>query len=116
MDGLEGAAHGQGLAQFFQRQVGFAGHEFPQPVLVALAQHGLAAAVAVAGTQIAGVTTLLEELLDQTERDLEAVGDLLAGALLLIIGGQDAFPQVQGDGFSHDRTLAQPLKNGYSII
>jgi hypothetical protein len=60
MDGLESAAHGQGLAQFFKGQVGFAGQQIAQSLLVAQDQGGSATGVTVAGPQVAGVAALLE--------------------------------------------------------
>jgi hypothetical protein len=64
MDGLEGAAHGQGLTQFFQGQVGFAGQQITQSLLVAQDQSRPAAGVAVARPQVAGMAALLEKFLD----------------------------------------------------
>ena len=67
MDGLKSAAHGQGLAHFLQRQVGFAGQHLPQLLLVALNQFGLWPGEAMAGAQVACATALLEEFLDHAQ-------------------------------------------------
>jgi hypothetical protein len=91
MDGLEGALRRQSLAHFFQCQVGFAGQQLPQLLLVALNQFWLGAGETVTGPQVAGVAALLEKFLDQTKGYPEAPGHLLPRALLLIIGSQDAF-------------------------
>ena len=116
MDGLKSAAHGQGLAHFLQRQVGFAGQHLPQLLLVALNQLGLGAGEAMAGAQVAHATTLLKEFFNQTEGNAEAPGDLLTVAFLPVISSQDALAQVQGDRFSHKQTIAKPPNNGYSFI
>ena len=116
MDGLKSAADSQGLAHLLQSQVGFAGQHLPQLLLVALNQFGLWAGEAMAGAQIAGATTLLQELFNQTEGNTEAAGDFLAGPLLLIVSRQDALAQVQGDRFSHGQTLTRTPNNGYSFI
>jgi hypothetical protein len=116
MDGLESAAHGQGLAQFLQGQIGFAGQQFPQLLLVALDQRRLAAGVTVAGPDVAGMTALLQEFLDQAKGNPEAPGDFLAGAFFLVASGQDAFAPIQGNSLSQAQTIAPPQTNGYSFI
>ncbi len=42
---------------------------------------------------------LAEELLDEAEGDAESVGDLLAGGVVFVAGGQDAGAQIQREGF-----------------
>ena len=115
MDGLEGAAHGQGLAHFLQGQVRFAGQKGSKSLLVPLNQSGFAPGVTVAGPQVAGAAALLKELLDQAQGNPEAAGDFLAGAFLLVVSGQDPFAQVQGD-CSHQPRLTSQVINGYSFI
>jgi hypothetical protein len=101
LDGLEGAAHRQGLAQFCQGQVGFAGRQIPQSLLVAQAQGRSAAGITVTGPQVAGVAALLEKFFNQAQGNPEAAGDFLASAFLSVVGGYNPFPQIQRDRFSH---------------
>ena len=42
---------------------------------------------------------LAEKLLDEGKGDAEPVGDLLAGGVALVAGGQDAGAQIEGEGF-----------------
>jgi hypothetical protein len=61
------------------------------------------------------VATLLEELLDHAQRNPETPGYLLAGALVGVVGGQNPFPQIQGNGF-HAPSLPHPKQYGYSFV
>ena len=42
---------------------------------------------------------LPEELLDEGQGDAESVGDVLAGGVVFVAGGQDAGAQIEGEGF-----------------
>jgi hypothetical protein len=44
---------------------------------------------------VAGAPTLLQELLDHAEGNPETVGNLRTSSLLVIIGSQDSFSQIQ---------------------
>ncbi len=76
---------------------------------------GLAAGAVMLGAEVAEATALLEELLDQTQRNPETAGHHFAGTLVVVVGGQYPFPQIQGDGF-HAPSLPYPGQNGYSFI
>ena len=43
--------------------------------------------------------SLSEELLDEAEGDAEPLGDVLAGGVVFVAGGQDAGAQIEGEGF-----------------
>jgi hypothetical protein len=45
----------------------------------------------------AGLTTLLEELLDHAEGDAESLGDLFTRAFAFVIRANDAFTQIKGE-------------------
>ena len=46
-------------------------------------------------TDVAGPASLLEKLLDHPDGDPEAVGDFVSGTLVVVVGGKDAFAQIQ---------------------
>lgn len=43
--------------------------------------------------------SLAEELLDEADGDAEPLGDVLAGGVVFVAGGQDAGAQIEGEGF-----------------
>ena len=63
---------------------------------------------------VAGMTSLLKELLDHAEGHPETVGNLGPRALVPVVGGQDSLAQIQGK-CSHARTLPWPHNFGYTI-
>jgi len=78
---------------------GFSSQQCPQLVLMAGDNAGLAARAVMLGAEVAEPATLLEELFDQAQRNPEPPGHRLAGARVIVVGGQYPFPQIQGDGF-----------------
>jgi hypothetical protein len=54
----------------------------------------LATAAMVAGCDVTGVAALLDELFDHSDRDLETAGHLLTGGVAVIIGFEDALPEI----------------------
>ena len=63
---------------------------------------------------VAGMTSLLKELLDHAQGHPETVGNLGPRALVPVVGGQDSLAEIQGE-CSHARTLPQPLSGGYTV-
>ena len=57
--------------------------------------HRFAPAEPVARGDVAGAPTLLQEFFDHAQGDAEAVGDLGAGPLSVVIRSQDSFAQIQ---------------------
>jgi len=53
---------------------------------------------------VAGMTSLLKELLDHAEGHLETMGNLGPRAFAPVVGGQDSLAEIQGER-SHVRTL-----------
>ena len=53
---------------------------------------------------VAGMTSLLKELLDPAEGYLETMGNLGPRALVPVVGGQDSLAEIQGK-CAHARTL-----------
>ena len=75
----------------------------------------LAPGVVVARPDVASAPPLLEEFLDHAQRHAETMGHLFTSALLLIVGGQNPFPQIQRECF-HTATLPCLIQYGYSFI
>jgi hypothetical protein len=115
VDGGQGANQACGRSQFFEGQIGLFSQQRPELVMVAGANARFAAGAVMLGADVAEAAALLEELLDHAQRNPETTGHRLAVAFLSVIGGQDPFPQIQGDGF-HAPSLPQPKHYGYSFI
>ena len=84
-----------GRAQFFEGQVGLFVQQHPQVGMMAGNNQRLAPGVMVTWSDVAGAFPLLEELLDHAQRHPKAVGDLSPVALLMIVGRQNPFAQIQ---------------------
>jgi hypothetical protein len=63
---------------------------------------------------VAGVPSLLQELLDHAEGHPKPVGNLGPRTLFPVVGGQYSLAQIQGEG-SHLQTLPEPTSCGYTI-
>ena len=63
---------------------------------------------------IAGLPTLLEELLDHAQGDAEPVRHLGTRSFIVVVRNQDSFTQVQGY-CSHPQNLPYPRNNGYTF-
>ena len=83
--------------------------------LVDLEHDRLATGPMVPRTDITGQSALLQEFLYHAQRDAVALGHVKACTLLLVVGGQNPFTQVQGQG-SHERNLPQHPTCGYTFI
>ena len=87
----------------------------PKLVLLPGNMAGLATRTMVLRTHVADAAALLEELLDHAQGNPEAACHRLPGAFARVIGRQNPFPQVQGEGL-HFPSLPWQAPNGYSII
>jgi len=116
MDGLDGAIQLAGPAEFFQRQIRFMAEQLAQGLAVDRDKLGPASAAVIPTGNLAGMPPLLEQFFNHPQRNPEPLGDFLAGAFVLIIGSQDALPEVQGDWPFHDRSLPNCQTNGYNFI
>jgi hypothetical protein len=57
--------------------------------------HRLAPAEPIPGSKVAGVSALLQQLLDHAQGNPETMGNLSAGAFLMVIGSKDSFTKIQ---------------------
>lgn len=116
MDGGQRALEAQHSAQLGQGEVGFPGQARAHPLAVPGQEPGLAPGSVVLRPQIAGQAhALAEKLFDHAQGDAENFGDFRARAAAFVVGGQDAFPQVEGQGV-HATTLPPSPPCGYSVI
>ena len=115
MNRRQGAVELYGGPQFFEGQVRFA----PQQRLHLLAMgdqdERFASGKTVTRSDVSSAPTLLQEFLDQAQRDPETMGNFFAVSFLLVVGTEDSFTQVQGYG-SHEIILPPPEASGYSFI
>ena len=88
VDGRQGAGQTRGGTQFLEGQVGLFSQQRPQLVLMAGDDAGFAARAVMLGADVAKAAALLEELLDQAQRNPVTAGLLLTGALIGIVSGQ----------------------------
>jgi hypothetical protein len=66
------------------------------------------------GSNVAGAPTLLQELLDHTQRDPITVGNLGPSLLIVVVGRNNSFPEIQRK-CSHIKTLSPLPHYGYTI-
>ena len=104
MDGLDGAVQTDSGANFLQSQIRLLGEQRTHFAAVEIKDDGFASATVMLGGDIAtAMTALLEELFDHAQRDLVAVGDLVPRTFAAVVGGQDAFAQIHGEGCHRPR-------------
>ena len=105
MDGLDGASEAEAVADLFKGEIGLFGKEDADLTAVGVENDGLAAAAMMAGSDVASVTALLEELLDHAERHLETAGHLFTGDIAAIISLEDAMTEIHRNR-CHGRIMA----------
>jgi hypothetical protein len=115
VDGGQSAGQTRGGPQFLEGQIGLFRQQRSQLVLMAGDNTGLAARAVMLGPNVAQAAALLEELLDHAQRNPEPGRHRLTGAPVVIVGRQNPFPQIQGDGL-HAPSLPYPKSYGYSFI
>ena len=115
MDSGQGAVELYGDPQFLQGHVRFSAQQRLHLPVMGSQDEGFASRIAVTGGDVSGAPALLQEFLDQAQRDTETMGDFFAVSFLLVVGTEDSFTQVQGYG-SHERILTHPETVGYSFI
>jgi len=94
MNGRQGAVQRYGRPQFLQGQIGFLGQQRPHLALMRGQDRRFAPRIMMAWGDVAGASALLEEFLDHPQGHSVAHGNFVAGALLMIVGGQDSFAQI----------------------
>lgn len=97
MNGRQGAFEIQGRLQLFEREVRTLRQLRTEGVVV-FRQLGFTSRAMMLRAQIAQTPPLLEELFHHAKRDAIALRNVLPGALLIIVSGQDPFPQIKGEG------------------
>ena len=105
MDSLDGAIQADPGADFLQSQIRLLGEQRTHFAAVGIKDDGFASATVMLGGDIApAVTALLEELFDHAKRDLVAAGDLIPRSFAAVVGGQDEFAQIHGEGCHRPRS------------
>ena len=94
MNRRQGAGQGGGLSQFRQRQVRLPRQQLSHPPPVPIQNLGLTPRVMMPRPNVPSLAPLLQELLDHAQRNPVTVRYLVAGALVLIVGGQNPFSQI----------------------
>ena len=115
MDGRQGTLELPRRPQFFEGQIRFAAQQRLHLPVMGTQDKRFASGITVAGSNVSGAPALLQEFLDQAQRDPETMGNFFTVSLLLVVGREDSFTQVQGYG-SHEETLPQTEAYGYSFI
>jgi len=115
MDGRQGAVERYGGPQFLEGHIRFAAQQRLHLPVMGAQDEGLASGITMTGSDVSGAPALLQEFLDQPQRDTETMSNFLTVSFLLVVGTEDSFTQVQGYG-SHERILPNPEPHGYSFI
>src|SRR5271165_7476879 len=84
-----------GFAQLLQGHVRFLTQHGLQLAMMGRNDHRLASRTIMTRTDLSGPFALLQKLLDHAQRNPVAIRDFLPTALLIVVGSQDPFPQVQ---------------------
>jgi hypothetical protein len=105
MDGRQGTIEPHSGTQLFEGHIRLAAQERSQLLVMRRHNEGFTPGMAVARSDIPGAPALLQKLLDHAQGNPEAPGNFLTVSLLLVVGAEDSFTQVQGYG-SHEATLA----------
>ena len=95
MNGLNGATQAQVLAQFPQSEVALFGQKSPHLSTVGGPDHGFASGKTMTRRDVAGMAALLEKLFDHAQRNTKPEGNLVASALVVVVGLQDSLSQIQ---------------------
>jgi len=115
MNGRERAVQASGCPQLLEGQIGLLLDQGLKVVLLTGNMTGLATRAMVLRTHVADAATLLEELLDHTQGNPKTTCHRLAGAFARVIGRQNPFAQIQGEGL-HLPSLPRQAPNGYIFI
>jgi hypothetical protein len=93
VDRWQAAFQPKGGAQFSQREIGFFGQLRTERAMV-LSELRFATGTVMLRSKIAEAAPLLQELLHHAERDAVALRNVRSRAFVIVIRGQDPFPQV----------------------
>ena len=95
----DGAGQTAGGGDFGERCAGMKPDVLPHLRSLLLGDGLLASHAEIQVVDDAEAFSLSEELLDEAEGDAEPLGDVLAGGVVFVAGGQDAGAQIEGEGF-----------------
>ena len=115
MNGRERAVQACGCPQLLEGQIGLLTDQGLKAVRLTGHMAGLATGAMVLRTHVADPAPLLEELLDHAQGNPKAACHHLAGAFARVIGRQNPFAQIQGEGL-HLPSLPRQAPNGYIFI
>jgi len=94
MDGLWRAIHADRVSKFLKRHVWIIPDQTLELLLMARGNFRLRSREAMPRGDVARAPSLLQQLLDHTQRDVISRGDLLARALPTVIRHHDTFAQI----------------------
>ena len=95
MDGGQRTVQSQAGTQLLEGQIGLLVQQSPHLAPMGRQNPRLAPGETVARANLPGSPALLQKLFDHAQRNPVTAADLLSGPLLLIIGSQNSFAQVQ---------------------
>ena len=97
MDRWQGAFQSQDLPQFFKSQVGPAFELFADDFAMSGDNLRFASRTVVLGPDVPCAAPLLDEFLDHAQGHAKAPGNLIPGTFIFVVGGKNAFAQVEGE-------------------
>jgi len=110
MDRRQGAVELYGRPQFLQGHVRFSAQQRLHLPVMRVQDEWFASGITVAGSDVSGAPPLLQEFLDQPQRNTETMGNFFTVSFFLVVGTEDSFTQVQGYG-SHAINSSNPGNN-----
>ena len=81
MDGRQGAVERYGGPQFLEGHIRFAAQQRLHLPVMGAQDEGLASGITMTGSDVSGAPALLQEFLDQPQRDTETMSNFLTGFL-----------------------------------
>jgi hypothetical protein len=103
-----------GFAQFLQRHIRVVAHQASKPLLMFERNLGLSAGEAMPRSNIPRALSLLQQLLDQPQRDVVPLRDLSPRPVASVTRRHNPFPQVHRYR-SHALLIAHRPRKGYSF-
>jgi hypothetical protein len=98
MNRRQGTIELHGCPQFFEGHVRFAAQQRLHLPVMGAQDERFAPGTTVTGSDVSGAPALLQEFLDQAQRDTKTTGNFFTVSFLLVVGTEDSFTQVQGYG------------------
>jgi hypothetical protein len=111
MNGWQSAFQSRFRPEFIQCDIGLFLQYVAHLGAVGFQNPGLASAEVSARANLSCMPTLLDELFNHSQRNLEPPRNLFSGVLFAVVGGEDAFAQVKRERL-HETYLTLNI-NGY---